>query len=168
MTVRYITTRCGRQTAGLGKKIGKLIRTAAGRNIGPGLGKGMHIALEGDLGAGKTTFVQGLARGLGVPEQTYVTSPTFTIINEYPMDDLMLCHIDLYRLGSVDELEFTGFSDLLDQGSILVIEWPRMLMESGFFFDLVLEFRLSDDFSRKISFSSYGQAASNLLQKLFS
>ncbi|THB80320.1 MAG: tRNA (adenosine(37)-N6)-threonylcarbamoyltransferase complex ATPase subunit type 1 TsaE [Desulfobacteraceae bacterium] len=165
MATPHFITRTGRQTTELGQKIGKLLRA----DILPDFpGKGFHMALNGDLGAGKTTFVQGLARGLNVPESYYITSPTFNIINEYPCDGRALCHIDLYRLGAADELEFTGFQDLLDQGNILIVEWPQMLMDDDFFFDLVLDFHLTENFSRKISFSGSGQPASNLLQNLFS
>lgn len=151
------------RTIDLGKQTGRFIRNLVETHQ---MGQGFHIALTGDLGAGKTTFVKGLAQGLKVPSDYYITSPTFNIINEYPAGQATLCHIDLYRLGSVDELEYTGFYDLVSNGNILVVEWPRMLMEDGFLFDLTLCFDLHDPRCRKISFSAYGQRAINLLQDL--
>ena len=80
------------------------------------------IALHGDLGAGKTCFVQGVARALGITEP--VTSPTFTIVNECH-GDRYLCHIDLYRLGGPDEVLALGFDEYLDVEGIVAIEWPE-------------------------------------------
>lgn len=93
-----------------------------GENISPHLVPGDILGLVGDLGAGKTTFTQGLARGLGVPDDVYVNSPTFTIINEYPTTP-MLYHLDFYRLIDMDELFEIGFEDLTTAGGICVIEW---------------------------------------------
>lgn len=87
------------------------------------------VGLTGDLGAGKTTFVQALARLLGVREQ--VTSPTFTIMKRYETNDgtfAYLVHIDAYRIESVDEMEILGFADLLNEKStIICIEWPERI-----------------------------------------
>ena len=80
------------------------------------------IALHGDLGAGKTCFVQGLARALGITEP--VTSPTFTIMNEFH-GERYLCHIDLYRLGGPDEVLALGFDEYLEADGIVAIEWPE-------------------------------------------
>ena len=83
---------------------------------------GDAIALHGDLGAGKTTFVQGLGLALHVAEP--VTSPTFTLINEY-RGDLKLFHVDLYRLGGEDEAEAMGLDDCLSGGGVTLIEWAE-------------------------------------------
>lgn len=80
------------------------------------------IALVGDLGSGKTTFVQGLAQALQVAESAYVRSPTFTIINEYA-GRIPLFHIDLYRLERPEELAGLGLEDYFDAGGITVVEW---------------------------------------------
>ena len=82
-----------------------------GRRLGERVAPGTVIAYTGDLGAGKTAFTRGLARGLGVPGQ--VTSPTFTIVNEYEGGRLPLFHFDMYRLGSADELFDIGWEDYL-------------------------------------------------------
>ena len=92
------------------------------------------ITLEGDLGAGKTQFVKGLARGLEVPDWYYLNSPTFTLINEY-RGRLPLYHFDLYRLGGSDELFDLGFADYLAGPGVVAIEWPEkalsLLPETG-------------------------------------
>lgn len=140
--------------------------TALGKTIGTRLNSGISIAMTGDLGAGKTTFVQGMAKGLEVSEDYYITSPTFSIINEYPAGSLTLCHLDLYRMGSVEELDYIGFEDLLDEKSVIVVEWPGLLEEDGFSFDLTLTIDLDDDFSRQISFLPRTDKGSSLLTML--
>jgi tRNA threonylcarbamoyladenosine biosynthesis protein TsaE len=85
------------------------------------------IALQGELGAGKTLFVQGLAEGLGL-DPSQVTSPTFTIVSEYSLSfGGRFHHVDLYRLATVGELEATGFVDLLEPGNLLAVEWADRL-----------------------------------------
>jgi len=79
------------------------------------------IALSGELGAGKTTFVKGLANGLGIPDE--ITSPTYTLIHEYRGGRLPLYHIDLYRLDSVQQALDIGIEDYLPSDGITVIEW---------------------------------------------
>lgn len=81
------------------------------------------LALIGELGAGKTRFVQGLAAGLGVPECIYVRSPTFTLMNEYPGGRLPLRHFDFYRLQKSSELGDLGLEEYFDGDGITVIEW---------------------------------------------
>ena len=124
------------------------------------------MALTGDLGCGKTCFVQGLARGLGVADGYYITSPTFTIMNEYPAGKMRLCHLDLYRLSDTDELDYIGIEDQMGQDSVTVVEWPDLLIETGFVFDLHIHFEFDPDFNRKITFSPSGQAGTNLLSSL--
>jgi len=88
------------------------------------LSPGCVIALTGELGAGKTTFMQGLGFALGV--QRPVTSPTFTLCVEYPTPRFKLVHMDLYRLsGSEDDLLAIGFAEYLESGAVIAVEWPE-------------------------------------------
>lgn len=96
---------------------------ALGEALAGQLGPGSVIAFTGDLGAGKTAFVRGLARGLGIRER--VTSPTFTIVNEYEGGKLPLFHFDMYRLGSADELFDIGWEDYLARGGVCAVEWSE-------------------------------------------
>ena len=96
-------------------------------NLGEALGKklwpGAVIAYRGDLGAGKTAFTRGLARGLGCGEQ--VTSPTYTIVNEYLTGRMPLFHFDMYRLKSADDLWDIGWDDYLERGGVCAVEWSE-------------------------------------------
>ena len=94
---------------------------AFGERIAATLRAGDVLALCGDLGAGKTHFVKGLAAGLGIA--TSVTSPTFTLIHEYPAGRLPLYHLDFYRLENEDDVLRIGFEEYLDAASVLAIEW---------------------------------------------
>ncbi len=93
------------------------------RSFAQELTPGAVLALNGELGAGKTRFVQGLAAGLGVPSTIYVRSPSFTIINEYRGGRLPLFHFDFYRLDEASELADLGLEEYLDGEGITVIEW---------------------------------------------
>ena len=84
---------------------------------------GAVVAFTGDLGAGKTAFTRGLARGLGCAEQ--VTSPTYTIVNEYLSGRCPLFHFDMYRLGSADDLWDIGWEDYLDRNGVCAVEWSE-------------------------------------------
>lgn len=97
---------------------------ALGQRLARTLRPGDVIALDGDLGAGKTAFTRGLARGLGYSGQ--VTSPTFTIVNEYDGGRLSLFHFDLYRLSSPEELFDIGWEDYLDRGGVCCVEWSAL------------------------------------------
>lgn len=96
---------------------------AVAEMLGKKLRPGDVIAFFGDLGAGKTTFTAGLAKGLGIDE-TMVSSPTFAIVNEY-RSDRSLYHFDMYRIESWDDLYSTGFFDYIDSGGILAVEWSE-------------------------------------------
>ena len=96
---------------------------AVGAALAQILKPGTVIAYRGDLGAGKTAFTRGLARGLGVKES--VTSPTYTIVNEYLGGKMPLFHFDMYRLRSADELFDIGWDDYLDRGGVCAVEWSE-------------------------------------------
>ena len=106
-----ITTYSADETQALGKKLAESLRP------------GDVIAYFGDLGAGKTAFTRGIAEGLGVSEQ--VTSPTYTIVNEYLSGRLPLFHFDMYRLGSSDELFDIGWEDYRARVGVCAVEWSE-------------------------------------------
>lgn len=85
---------------------------------------GECLCMYGDLGAGKTAFVQGLGKGLGISE--HINSPTFTIVNEY-QGRLMLYHFDVYRISDPEEMFFIGFDEYLENGGVTVIEWAELI-----------------------------------------
>ena len=109
---------------------------------------GSVIAMYGDLGAGKTAFVRGMAKGMGL--ECRVSSPTFTIVNEY-LGERELIHFDMYRLGSSDELFDIGWEDYLARGAVCAVEWSENV-DDAFFGD---EYRLTieklSDTERKIT-----------------
>ena len=94
-----------------------------GAALGKALTPGTVIAYRGDLGAGKTAFTRGLARGLGYAEP--VTSPTYTIVNEYLGGRMPLFHFDMYRLASSDDLWDIGWEDYLERGGVCAVEWSE-------------------------------------------
>ena len=110
-----ITTHSADETQALGKKLAESLRP------------GDVIAYFGDLGAGKTAFTRGIAEGLGVSEQ--VTSPTYTIVNEYLSGRLPLFHFDMYRISGEDELYAMGFYDYADRPGICLVEWSENIEE---------------------------------------
>lgn len=101
---------------------------ALGQRLAERLQPGDVIAYTGDLGAGKTAFTRGLARGLGITER--ITSPTFTIVNEYQGGRLPLFHFDMYRLGSSDELYEIGWEVYLARGGVCAVEWSEIVADA--------------------------------------
>ncbi len=104
------------ETELLGERLAKILRPGA------------VIAYFGDLGAGKTAFTRGLARGLGCREP--VTSPTYTIVNEYLTGQMPLFHFDMYRLGSAEELWDIGWEDYLERGGVCAVEWSEHITQA--------------------------------------
>ena len=100
---------------------------AVGESLGRTLRPGAVVAYTGDLGAGKTVFTRGLARGLGCTGR--VTSPTFTLVNEYE-GAIPLFHFDMYRLGGADELFDIGWEDYLGRGGVCAVEWSERVAEA--------------------------------------
>ena len=100
--------------------------------VGAALGKilppGTILAYRGDLGAGKTAFTRGLAKGLGAKDM--VTSPTYTIVNEYLSGRLPLFHFDMYRLTSADDLWDIGWEDYLERGGVCAVEWSENVTDA--------------------------------------
>ena len=110
--MEYLTN-SARETEELGERLAEKLRP------------GDVVAYTGDLGAGKTAFTRGLARGLGVTDR--VTSPTFTIVNEYEGGRLPLFHFDLYRMESPEELFDIGWEDYLARGGVCAVEWSEII-----------------------------------------
>lgn len=115
-----VITKSPEQTELLGKKLAAFLRP------------GDVIAYYGDLGAGKTAFTRGLAAGLGIREA--VTSPTYTIVNEYLSGRMPLFHFDMYRLSSSEELFDIGWEDYLARGAVCAVEWSENV-EGAFYGD---------------------------------
>jgi len=98
---------------------------ALGQKLAPNLKGGEVICLQGELGAGKTLLAKGIARGLGLQEE--ITSPTFTLVQEYPLaNGLRLIHMDLYRLVRPEEAEVIGVADYFQNETVCLIEWPQV------------------------------------------
>ena len=110
-----IETRSPEETFALGKKIGEMARP------------GEIYTLTGDLGVGKTVFTQGVAAGLGITEP--VSSPTFTIIQEYDSGRLPFYHFDVYRIGDIEEMDEIGYDDYFFGHGICLIEWANLIEE---------------------------------------
>ena len=99
----------------------------AGVSFSSRLKPGSVVACYGDLGAGKTRFIKGICKGMGVDE--HVASPTFTIVNEYNVRGMSIYHFDFYRIKSIDELREIGFDDYMNGNSIVLIEWADRVQE---------------------------------------
>jgi tRNA threonylcarbamoyladenosine biosynthesis protein TsaE len=141
------------ETQAIGQKIGKIVVV------------GTLITLYGSLGSGKTSFVQGLARGLGVPPDYYITSPTYTLINDYP-GRYRLYHVDLYRIDGIDEAEDIGLYEIMEGDGITAIEWADRI-EKDLPSDRVrLEFETNSDDSRAITLQAQGINEIKLLNEI--
>ena len=148
-----MSSRCVEETRHIGRIIGEMAEA------------GTLIALRGNLGCGKTALVQGLARGLEVPEKVYVTSPSYTLVNEYP-GRLPLFHLDLYRLTDLD-FDDIGLYDILDTHSaVVVIEWAERLAPDSLFEGLTLQMEITGDNTRNIIFTADGDQPVQLLTRM--
>ncbi|MBC3886894.1 tRNA (adenosine(37)-N6)-threonylcarbamoyltransferase complex ATPase subunit type 1 TsaE [Acetobacterium paludosum] len=112
-----------------------------GKHLGEALSFPLVIFLRGEMGAGKTVFAKGFVKGMGIDDE--VTSPTYTIVNEYG-DPPRVFHFDLYRLQDGGELYEMGFEDYLNQEGTLILEWPDLLLDDSF--EHKLEITLKSDF----------------------
>ena len=144
------------------------IETArVGEILGAHTDPGRLLALWGEMGAGKTCLVQGIARGMGVAEDSAVTSPTFTLINEYPSArEIMLYHFDLYRLGDMEDLLDLGYEEYWYSDGISAVEWPEiaktLLPENRI--DIYLS--IDDDSTRSIQIEMHTDAMNTLYREL--
>ena len=110
-----VNTQCETETAAAGERLGAILRP------------GDVVALTGGLGAGKTAFIRGMAKGMGLSAR--VSSPTFTIVNEY-LGEMPLFHFDMYRLSDSDELFEIGWEDYIDRGGVCAVEWSENVYDA--------------------------------------
>jgi tRNA threonylcarbamoyladenosine biosynthesis protein TsaE len=132
------------ETEALGEKTGRAAR------------RGLVIALSGDLGAGKTRFVKGLARGLGISARVH--SPTFTLVNEYGGGRLKLFHLDLYRLETAAQILGAGIEEFLSPDGVAVIEWAERICDLRFAICDLKKVRIEveSETERKIIYDDFG------------
>ena len=147
----------------------ELASAQATRRLAARLGRlapaGLVIALTGDLGSGKTTFVQGLAEGLEVPAGYVVTSPSFTLVNDYP-GRLPLHHADLYRLGDGADIDEIGLLERMDGAGVLAIEWAERALADLPAAHLAVHLTVTGPDRRRAAMAAYGLVPANLLQRL--
>jgi tRNA threonylcarbamoyladenosine biosynthesis protein TsaE len=148
-----VTTASAEETRLLGKRCGQCLR------------RPLVILLVGDLGSGKTVLVQGLAHGLDVPDPYYITSPSFTIINQYP-GRLPLYHIDLYRLNADLDPDELGLTEILHGAGVTAVEWADKLPPRAAADCLEIGFEIGANDLRTLHLRAYGQEASSLLKAL--
>ena len=125
---------------------------ALGEKFGRAVQHGQVIALSGDLGAGKTQFVRGLARGLEIPGRVH--SPTFTLVNEYGGGRLKLFHLDLYRLETARQILSAGIEEYLSPDGVAVIEWAERLEAGGKFVRVKIE--IVSESERRLIYDDFG------------
>jgi tRNA threonylcarbamoyladenosine biosynthesis protein TsaE len=141
-TTREFTTRSAEETVALGRKFAADLKP-------PKL-----VVLTGDLGAGKTTLIKGIAEGFGAAKQDDVTSPTFTLIHEYRGKHANVFHIDLYRVDTPRELETLGIDDLIDDRSVILIEWGEKFARFTRERDVEIRIERLGENERRITFAA--------------
>ncbi len=141
-----------KETKALGARLAKL------------LSPGDNIALTGNLGSGKTTFTKGLARGLNIEKPEYVNSPSFVLMKEYK-GRASLYHFDLYRLDSLEDIEYIGMQEYLNGDGIVVIEWAdrmKILLPSEY---LEISIDITAQEKRKFTFIAHGKRYNNIISR---
>jgi tRNA threonylcarbamoyladenosine biosynthesis protein TsaE len=137
-----------------------------GRLIGEHLQTGACLRLTGDLGSGKTCFVQGLALGLDVPAGYEITSPTYTLVHEYP-GRLTLVHADLYRIADELDAESIGLGEYFGAGTVLAVEWADRLADEFWPApSLEICFHAQDDETRRLQLNAYGLQIVDLIKEV--
>jgi len=139
--------------------------TSFGKLLGRFLVRGQVIALSGELGAGKTTLVKAIASGIGIPKEVIVSSPSYTLINEYE-GRMPLYHFDLYRLESASEIYDLGFSEYIEDNGISVIEWADVAPEVLPANHLEIKILILEEDEREIILTGKGAAYSKIINKL--
>lgn len=149
-----ITTNSPEETAALGRRLGEL------------LCPGDFIALTGELGAGKTQFVRGVAEGVGVDPAIPITSPTFTLMNAYE-GRIPLYHFDLYRIAGAADLAELGFAEYFYGAGTCIVEWSERLSREIPPERLVIAFSHEGDISRRLEFTPVGKRGADIIAGLF-
>lgn len=149
-----VTSHSVEETIRLGERLGRLLEP------------GSFIALTGELGAGKTQFVRGVATGLGIDSSVPITSPTFTLLNEY-QGRIRLYHFDLYRLGGVDDAAELGFDEYFHGDGVCLVEWAERLGSDIPTERLDIVFAYLSDTERRMDFIPHGSNHEALLKKCF-
>jgi tRNA threonylcarbamoyladenosine biosynthesis protein TsaE len=134
-----------------------------GRLLGEKIDRPMIIALTGDLGTGKTMLVKGIAQGLGVPTEYPVTSPSYTLVNEYK-GRFPLFHIDLYRLAGAEETYDLGFEEIISGNGVVAIEWAQRLSNEDLTPDIRIDIQVIDENKRALTLFFYGPETTNLIE----
>ena len=148
-----VVSRSARQTRAWGERLGKLLEG------------GEIVGLIGELGAGKTCFVRGVAEGLDVCQEAWIRSPTFTLINEYP-GRLPVFHIDLYRVGSRNELEGLDLREYLYADGVSLIEWFEHLPADEVDEYLELTIGNGEGNKRELKFTAHGERYEKIVEEL--
>jgi tRNA threonylcarbamoyladenosine biosynthesis protein TsaE len=138
---------------------------ALARSLAAVLEGGDVVGLEGGLGAGKTTFARGAVHGLGVPEETAVTSPTFALLHHYE-GRIPVAHADFYRLADEAELEELGVDELLEEGAVLFVEWGRKFAGMAARTVLWVELEIVSDVARRARLRPQGARGDAILGAL--
>ncbi len=148
--MRSLTSHAPNQTRAMGMRLGRL------------LSRPLVIALNGAMGAGKTVFAQGLARGLDVPEDYYITSPTYTLMHEYP-GRLPFVHADFYRLSDLDDLDCLGIDELMAGQAVIAIEWAQnidAILPADY---LTIDFCRAAERSRRLTWRACGPVSDDVV-----
>jgi tRNA threonylcarbamoyladenosine biosynthesis protein TsaE len=148
-----VHSRSAAETRGLGEALGRMLEG------------GDAVALSGDLGAGKTCFAQGLALGLGVDPAVPVTSPTFTLVGQYP-GRVEMRHADFYRVDHYARLLDAGFGDLLDRAGVLVVEWAERFPEALPAERIEVGIEIVSEEERRIRLRGRGERAAGIVGRL--
>jgi tRNA threonylcarbamoyladenosine biosynthesis protein TsaE len=138
---------------------------ALARSLAALLQPGDVVGLEGGLGAGKTTFTRAAVYGLGVPEETAVTSPTFALLHQYE-GRLPIAHADFYRLANEWELEELGVDELIDEGAVLFVEWGRKFPGMAERTALWLDLEIVSDLGRRARLTAEGPRGDAIISAL--
>ena len=150
---RSLVSRSPDETRRLGALLGELLEG------------GDVVSVSGELGAGKTCLVQGIARGLGVDPAVPITSPTFTLVGEYP-GRLALRHADFYRVESYARLDDAGFQDLFDESGVLVVEWPELFPEALPQERFAIALELVSECESRVRFGGAGRRAEQIERRI--